>query len=70
MIENDNQLAIVAEQLANAEAALDAIRREVRPQNPQLYKVMAEPYIDVVLSLRAEMDAYRGIVAVPESAAE
>jgi hypothetical protein len=63
MIKNDNQLAIVREQLATAEAALDAIRREVQPQNPGTYAVMAEPYIDVVLSLRAEIDAYLGISA-------
>ncbi len=66
MIMNDNQLAIVREQLATAEAALDAIRREVQPQNPRTYAVMAEPYIDVVLSLRAEIDAYLGISAHQE----
>jgi hypothetical protein len=66
MIKNDNQLAIVREQLASAEAALDAIRREVQPQNPRTYAVMAEPYIDVVLSLRAEIDAYLGISACQE----
>ena len=68
MIKNDNQLAIVREQFANAEAALDAIRHEVRPQNPKLYAVMAEPYIDMVLALRAEIDAYLGISAYQEFA--
>lgn len=68
MIQNDSQLAVVREQLDTAEAAIDALRRDVRPKNKQMYDLMAESYIDMLLELRAEIDAYLGIVSVPESA--
>lgn len=59
---------MVREQLASAEAALAAIRRDVLPQNPRNYAGMAESYIDVILSLRAEIDAYLGISATADLA--
>lgn len=68
MIQNDQQLEVVREQLATAESALDSLRREVRPQSAAMYTVMAEAYVDMILSLRAQIDAYVGIVAVPETA--
>jgi hypothetical protein len=61
MITNDNELAIVRSQLGHAEAALEALRREVKPKNEKTYDRMAESYIDMLLSLRAEIDAYLGI---------
>ena len=68
MINNDEQLTVVREQMATAEAALDALRRELRPQNAEMYGVMAESYIDMILTLRAEIDAYLEIAAIPETA--
>ena len=62
MIQNDTQLGIVREQLARAEAALESLRHEVQPKNEQMYRVMAESYVDTILSLRADVDAYLGIV--------
>lgn len=68
MIKSEKQLEIVREQLASAQAALDSIRREVRPKSEKMYQLMAESYIDMVLSLRAEIDAYLGIAPIPETA--
>ncbi len=68
MIQNDKQLGIVREQLARAEAALESLRQEVQPKNEQVYRVMAESYVDTILLLRAEVDAYLGIVVTPQSA--
>ena len=68
MITNEKQLQVVREQLATAEAALDSLRREVLFQNPEMYEVMSESYIDMILSLRGEIDAYLGIEAIPETA--
>jgi hypothetical protein len=68
MIKNDQQLDIVREQLGLAESALDELRSEVRPKNEKMYQLMAESYIDMVLSLRSEIDAYLGISPIPEAA--
>jgi len=59
MIKNDKQLAIVREQLANAEAALDSLRREVLPKNKNMYEVMSESYIDTIRGLQWEVEAFR-----------
>jgi hypothetical protein len=66
MITNDAQLAVVRGQLAHVEAALDSIRRDVKPKNEKMYDLMAESYIEMLQSLRSEIDAYLGTVAPPE----
>src|SRR5688572_3394722 len=68
MITNDQQLAVVREQLTRAESALDALRHEVLPQNERMYEVMSESYVDMILSLRGDIDAYLGIEAIPATA--
>lgn len=68
MIKNDQQLDVVREQLATAQSALESLRKEVLPKNEQMYGVMAESYIDMILELRGEIDAYLGISEVPETA--
>ena len=67
MIQDEKQLSFVREQLARAEAALDSLREEVLPQNKNMYEVMSESYIDMILNLRAEIDTYLGISAIPDS---
>ena len=61
MIRNDEVLKVVREQLARAEGALESIRRDVLPKNPQMYALMSESYIDTILKLRGEIDNYLGI---------
>jgi hypothetical protein len=63
MITNDAQLEVVREQLRRIEAALDSLRREVKvkSKNEKLYEVMSRGYIDLLLSIRGDIDAYLGI---------
>jgi len=68
MIKNDSQLKIVREQMATAEAALDSLRQDVLPKNKKMYELMAESNIEMILSLRGEIDTYVGIAAIPETA--
>lgn len=68
MIKSESQLKVVRAQLGNLEAALESLRAEVRPQNEKMYALMAEPYIDEILMLRAEVDAYLGINRFPVNA--
>jgi hypothetical protein len=69
MIKNDAELEVVRSQLGRVEAALDSLRRDVKPKNENMYALMAESYIDLLQALRADIDAYLGIVTVPENAA-
>ena len=64
MITNDEELEIVRRQLKRAESALDSLRHDVKPKNEELYHLMAESYIDMLLSLRTDIDAYLGIAPV------
>lgn len=61
MIQNANELALTRAQLRRVEAALDDLREDVKPKNERLYHAMAESYIDLILDLRADIDAYLGI---------
>jgi hypothetical protein len=68
MIRNDQQLTVVREQLQRVEAALDSLRRDVLPQNADLFHLMAEPCLDTIDELRGQIDAYPGSAAVSEIA--
>ncbi len=65
MITNERELAVVRNQLALAEGALETIHREVKPTNPAMYNLMAGGYIDMITCLRSEIDAYLGIETQP-----
>jgi hypothetical protein len=56
MIHNDAQLAVVKEQLALAEHALEALRQRVK--NPRNLAVFSEGPIDQINDLKAEIKAY------------
>lgn len=68
MIRNDDELTVVREQLTRAESALESLRREVFPQNARMYRVMSESYVDTILELRGQIDAYLEISYIPETA--
>lgn len=68
MIHNDEELNVVREQLQRAESALLSLRRDILPQNERLYRLMAESYVDTILELRGQVDAYLEISAMPENA--
>lgn len=61
MITNDEDLTLVHRQLERIESALGALRREVLPQSEARFLLMAEAYVDQILELRAEIDAYLGL---------
>ncbi len=69
MIKNDAELEVVRSQLGRVEAALDSLRRDVKPKNENMYALMAESYIDLLHALRADIDAYLGIVTIPVNGA-
>lgn len=68
MIQNDEQLAVVREQLSLAESALASLRRDVLPKNENMYHLMAESYVDTIKELRGHVDSYLGINAMPVDA--
>lgn len=70
MITNYKDLAVVRRQLALAEDALVSLHEGVHHRNPRNYAVFAESYIDMILKLRAEIDAFLGIAPQPEAAPE
>jgi hypothetical protein len=69
MITNDSELEIVRRQLTHVEAALASLRRDVRPKSEKMYQLLAESYIDMLQSLRADIDKYQGIATTPANAA-
>ncbi len=70
MIHTDHELAIVREQLGRAEEALKAIRDELRPVNESRFLLMAESYVQMILELRGQIDAYLGLEAVCQAQIE
>jgi lysozyme family protein len=56
MIDSDKELAVVREQMALIEHALDALRKRVK--NPRTFAVYSEGYVDQMADLKAEIDAY------------
>jgi hypothetical protein len=70
MISNYKQLEVVRRQLGRAEDALVSLHEGVFHRNPRNYAVFAESYIDMILKLRAEIDAFLGIAPQPETPPE
>jgi hypothetical protein len=58
MIDNHEQLAVVRRQLALAEDALVSLHQRLHAKNRGNYAIYAESYIDMILKLRAEIDAF------------
>jgi hypothetical protein len=58
MIDNYEDLAVVRRQLTRAEDALVSLHDEVHAKNARNYAVFADAYIDMILKLRAEIDAF------------
>jgi hypothetical protein len=61
MITNAAELEVVRKQLARVEAALDSLRQEVKPKSEANYALMSESYVEMLTSLRAEIDAFTRI---------
>jgi hypothetical protein len=65
VIHNDEQLRVVRSQLTLIEDALASLHRDVYPKNPRNYAILSEGYVEQILKLRADIDAYLGIVTEP-----
>lgn len=64
MIANEEQFAVVKEQAARLERALESLARDVRPKSEKQFRVFAEGYVDELASLRLDMDEYLGLSSV------
>lgn len=63
MIENDQQLNQTQLALADLEASLAALKRDVYPLNPRRFVLMAEPVLDHIKQLQQDIDEYVGVSA-------
>jgi hypothetical protein len=61
MITNDNELRLTRERLQLAEAALDSLRRDLLPVNEVQYRLFSAAPIELIRSIRDEIDLYLGI---------
>ena len=64
MIENEAQLAQAREVLLAGETSLAALRARVEPDDAGLFHAMAEPHVEDIVRIRAEIDEYLGMAAV------
>jgi hypothetical protein len=58
MITTDSELAIVREQLANCDAAIASLRRELLPNHERNFQLYARPWLDLKQEFEADIDAY------------
>ena len=63
MITNDDQLRTTRETLILAESALGCLRRKVLPVNGMQYRLFSGSTIDLIQSIRGEIEDYLGIPA-------
>jgi hypothetical protein len=61
MIQDEEQLRIVNEQLGRAQSALVSLRKTVLPVSAAKYDLISENYLDEIIRLRSEIDAYLGL---------
>ena len=67
MIETDEQWARTREALLHLERALKALHQDRGNLHPDRYRLMAEPILDDIFRLRAEIDQYIGLTAALEA---
>ena len=68
MISTNEEFEIVHGHLCRMEAALALLRQEVFPKNKRNYHLYGEGYMDQIVKLRAEIDAYLRIGLEPMDA--
>ena len=61
MIQNDQQFRRTRDALSHVEAALAALHRRKAEMHPSWYALMAEPILDELHRLRAQIDEYIGV---------
>ena len=65
MISDEKRLEVTLQQMTHILRALDDVKQNVLPRNPQMFAVMAEGYVDQLARLREEVESY---LAVTKSA--
>ena len=65
MISDEERLDVTLQQMMYLLRALDDIKQNVLPRNPQMFAMMAEGYVDQLARLREEIESY---LAVTKSA--
>lgn len=63
MIQTEHHLEITRRAIANLEAALSSLKRDVLPVNPARFALMAEPIVDQLRELRGQVDDYVGVTS-------
>ncbi len=63
MITNNEQLEQTRSALNHLETAIASLKRDVLPLNPSRFAIMAEPAVDHIKELRAQIDEYIGVNA-------
>jgi hypothetical protein len=63
MIQNDDPWKQTREALIDLESAMAALNRKKRLLDPDRFALMAEPIVDHIRRLRADIDAYTGLTA-------
>jgi hypothetical protein len=66
MIRNDAQLALTRERLQQAERILEATKQDFG-HNPVQYRLFSAGIIDIIDSMRADIDAYLGVAPARDS---
>jgi hypothetical protein len=70
MIQDDEQLEQTRAAIAHLESALAALKRDVLPVNPARFALMAEPAVDQIRELRAQVEEYVGMTSAVSQEAE
>ncbi len=70
MIRNDEELNQARAAIIHLESALEALKRDVLSINPARFALMAEPAVDQIRELRAQLEEYVGITSAVSQEAE
>ena len=70
MIANDEQHALVRQQIAKLEEALDSLAKTVRRKSEAQYRTFAEGYVDQLDELRRDVEEYLGITGIKKAGAD
>jgi hypothetical protein len=70
MIKTEDGLERRRAALEDLESALAALKRDVLPLNPARFALMAEPVVDHIHELRAQIDEYIGLTTAVEEIAD
>ena len=58
MIANDAELELARRNLANVEAAIESLRKELLPGYERNFQLYARPWLDLQQEFQADIDAY------------